>query len=319
MLNKKNILIIEDDKDSRELLKIYLTKWGYNVFSSFTGNNVTETIQKENIQFALIDWVLNESSGIEICKLIRKEFTDRYIYIIIITGKKTKDDVIEALSEGADDYLMKPFNFEELKVRLKSGERVIRHHNLLKNSYEVLYKESRLDPLTRIFNRKTILEKLYNEFERAVRAGDELSVIMCDIDLFKKINDTYGHLTGDAVLKEIGKILNMSLRKYDSAGRYGGEEFLLILPHTNISTAESVAVRIKETLNQSPLKIDNFSVKVTMSFGISCSCGIKEMSKLIENADRALYSAKNSGRNNIVSFHSEQKPKCYQVINGKIN
>ncbi len=297
---EKNILIIEDDKDSRELLKIYLKKWNYNIFEALDPDIAINKITEHNIQLALIDWVLDEVSGLEICNTIRKKLKDKYIYIIMITGKKTKDDVVEALREGADDYLIKPFNFEELRVRIEAGERIINYQNHLKNNYIKLYEASLIDTLTKIYNRKTILDKLNSEFQRAKRLNNNLSVIMCDIDYFKKINDSYGHIIGDKILENIGEILKTNLRLYDSAGRYGGEEFLLILPDTDTNTAYKVADRIKKYLENNHLKVGKFSIPVTMSFGISSSSGKKSISELIDNADKQLYKAKRAGRNRII-------------------
>ncbi len=301
MFENKNILIIEDDKDSRELLTIYLSKWNYNVFESSKPSKALELIEANNIQMALIDWVLDESSGVEICRQIREKFNDEYIYIIMITGKKNQSDVVEALSKGADDYLIKPFNFQELKVRIKAGERILTYQNNLKNCYDKLYAASIKDPLTGTFNRQTILERLNAEFERSKRLNDDFSIIMTDIDFFKKVNDSYGHLIGDKVLKHIGKILTNSIRKYDAVGRYGGEEFLIILPHSDIDTAIKIANRIRSTLKNNPLNIENVVIPVTMSFGVAYIDDADSASELLKLADTYLYMAKNKGRDKIVS------------------
>ncbi len=311
MLENKNILIIEDDKDSRELLKIYLTKWNYNVFEASKPFAALELIKTHSIQMALIDWVLDETSGIEICNLIRNKFRDNYVYIIIITGQKTRRDVVEALSQGADDYLMKPFNFEELKVRIKAGERILTYQNNLKDCYDKLYEASIKDPLTGTFNRQTILERLNSEFERAKRLNDDLSVIMSDIDFFKRVNDSYGHLVGDSVLKHIGKILKKSIRKYDTVGRYGGEEFLIILPHTSIKVAKNIAERVRQSLKNEVFIIKNFSIPITMSFGISHISRASNSSLLLQQADQMLYEAKRRGRNKVVAI---DEIKDYTII-----
>ena len=264
-----------------------------------------EVIKKENIQIALIDWVLDETSGLEICNIIRKNFLNEYIYIII-TGKKTKDDVVEALSKGADDYLIKPFNFGELKVRIKAGERILEYQHNLKNCFDQLYEASLRDSLTGTFNRQCILEKLEAEFERVKRLNNELSVIMSDIDYFKRINDSYGHLIGDEVLKHVGNILNKQIRKYDSVGRYGGEEFLIILPNSDIEKSLNVANRIKETLNKKPYHIGKLIIPVSMSFGISSALSANSSLELIRQADEALYMAKKSGKNRVVIYKNKK-------------
>ena len=295
----KNILVVEDDKDSRELLKTYLMKWNYRVYEAYNAQNAFEILKKKRIHIALIDWILPGISGIEICNKLRENHKDSYLYIIIITGKKTKDDVVEALSNGADDYIMKPFNFEELKLRIEAGIRIVNFQENLKSCYEELYKQTIEDSLTGLLNRKTILEKLQIELERHKRLDSELSIIMCDIDYFKKINDTYGHLAGDYILKKVGEIFRNNLRRYDFAGRYGGEEFLVILPHTNIFTAKKVAERIKLEVEKKIFNYGSNKIKITISFGICSSKYVKSLEDIIFKADKALYYAKSKGRNRI--------------------
>ncbi len=299
MKNLNNILIVEDDKDSREILKIYLSKWDYNVFECSNAIEAYEILKKQNIKIALIDWMLPGISGLEICKKIREDFKDDYIYIIIITGKKNKNDVVEALSKGADDYIMKPFNFDELKVRIEAGKRILIYYNKIKFKYKKLNEESKIDKLTGIYNRETILKKFHFEFERHKRSSNEFCIIIGDIDFFKKINDKYGHIIGDVVLKQVGEILKKSLRKYDLVGRYGGEEFLIILPYTNLLTAKKVAERLKRNISKYSFSHNGIEIKITMSFGISSSIGSLNPLEMIDKADKALYQSKFTGRDKI--------------------
>ncbi len=296
---KKNILVVEDDRDARDLIKIYLKKWNYSVYESSNGHTALEILKTNYIHIAIIDWILPGMSGIELCKKIRDINPNNYIYIIIITGKKTREDVIEALSNGADDYIIKPFNFEELKVRIEAGLRIVKYHENLKSCYEMLYKESLIDSLTKVLNRKAILNRLEVEFERHKRFNDELCVIMGDIDFFKKINDTYGHLAGDEVLRQLGQLFNNSLRKYDCVGRYGGEEFLIILPHTEKEVAIKVANRMRETIKNHNFIYNSLSLDITMSFGIASSLYAETPLELINLADIALYRAKKKGRDKV--------------------
>ena len=304
---KKNILVIEDDKDSREILKIYLNKWDFQVFEASSSVRAFEILRNNYIHIALVDWVLTGLSGIDICKQIRNSPFSHYLYIIIITGKKTRDDAIEALSNGADDYIMKPFNFEELKVRIDAGLRIIKFQEKLKSNLETMHKDSQIDFLTGVYNRKFIMEKLEIEFGRAKRTDSELSIILCDIDYFKRINDEFGHLAGDEVLSNVGGIFTSNLRKYDYVGRYGGEEFLLLLPDSNIESAKLISERIRKQVENTYFRFKGKKVNITLSFGISSSKFVPTARELIELADKALYNAKHRGRNRITVAASSGK------------
>ncbi len=296
---KFNVLVLEDDRDSRAIISIYLKQWGYNVFEASNSTDASNQLVENDIDIMILDWFLPGISGVDFCKKIRNEIKHKYIYAIVITGKKSRDDVVDAMSKGADDYLVKPFNFEELKYRLKAGERVILFHKNQRLSYDRLYYESLIDSLTGIFNRKAILEKLESEFERNKRVEDKLSLILADIDHFKKINDNFGHLAGDEVLKRVGQILNETIRDYDSVGRYGGEEFLMVLPHTDINRSLKIANRIKDKMANQQFYFNKKTITITMSFGISISQQAKNSKQLILFADKALYQAKKNGRNRI--------------------
>ncbi len=306
MKNLKNILIVDDDKDAREILKIYLSKWNFNIYEASNASESLKLLKLHNIYIALIDWILPGKSGLELCKIIRN-IIDDYIYIIVMTGKKTKKDVVEALSIGADDYIMKPFNFEELKVRINSGLRILSYYNKIKYKYKKLNEESKIDKLTGLYNRETILNKFNIEYERHLRSGNEFCIIMSDIDFFKKINDKYGHLTGDKILKYVGETIKDNIRKYDLPGRYGGEEFLIILPYTNLFTAKKVAERIKNEIKNKTFNFNGSQIKITMSFGIASSLDTKKPTEMLKFADKALYNSKDLGRDKVTLYFIEEE------------
>ncbi len=297
------ILIADDSIVSRHLLDATLRKWGYEVVVACDGLEAWNELQKENSpSLAILDWVMPGLTGPEVCHLVRKRTTDTYTYILLLTSKSLKEDLIEGMESGADDYLTKPFDQHELKVRLRAGTRIIELHNELLEAREALREQATKDFLTRIWNRSSILEILDRELDRAERENRAMGVVMADLDRFKSINDTYGHFAGDAVLREAARRMQSSIRSYDAIGRYGGEEFLIVLPGCDEACTFGQSERLRRFLREEDLVIGTVPLTLTASFGASSSVpGVKISGEtLLRTADEALYRAKREGRDRVV-------------------
>lgn len=290
------VIVAEDDVGTRLILEHALKKWEYDVVSTSNGLDALNAIlNEEESCLAVLDWVMPEMDGLEVCRIVREKQTARgYTYIVILTGKQRKEDVVKGLEAGADDFLIKPFDHQELRMRLRAGRRIL-------ELQEQLNKMAYYDSLTGLLNRLAIMNILRKELERAKREEQITSVIMCDLDYFKKVNDSYGHLCGDAVLQEAASRLKLGLRKYDSIGRYGGEEFLIVVPGCNAAEASNIAKRIQTLLSVTPIVYLEKDITVTMSMGIADThcCRCDDIDTLVRLADESLYQAKNEGRNRV--------------------
>ncbi len=303
---KFSILIAEDNLVSRKLLEKSLQKAGYQVKSTENGREAFDVLKKHFYPIVITDWMMPEMNGPELCKAIRAHEFPGYVFIVLLTSLDSKDDIITGLQAGADDYLTKPFNQAELVARLNTGRRILDLERSLRNANEEIRLLSVTDPLTKVFNRGYINSHLPVEISRACRYQRPLSLIMCDIDHFKKINDTYGHLAGDSVLMNFADILKINTRiNIDWLARYGGEEFLIILPETGVNGAEIVAERLRGAVADASIPIADRSVTITASFGVAgCNAtpyGQLTADTLIGHADMCLYRAKNEGRNKVVT------------------
>ena len=243
---------------------------------------------------AIIDWVMPGIDGLEICRKIRQMDGAGYIYTIILSARSNQDDLITGLEAGADDYLRKPFDPEELRARLRAGERI------LKLQSELRVQATR-DHLTGAFNRGAVLEILQRELAHSARNEESIAVIMADLDNFKRVNDTHGHPTGDAVLRAAAARLGARLRNYDALGRYGGEEFLVVLPGCGRDSAQEIAERMCASLAATPVRTSAGDIRITVSLGFALadSTSRTRMDELINAADEALYRAKREGRNRV--------------------
>lgn len=296
------VLIADDDIISRAVVKALLLKWGYEVLEAEDGNQAWDILrEKDSPHLVLLDWMMPGIDGLELCKRLRQSGDNTYHYIILLTGRDSKKDIIGGLNAGADDYITKPFMPEELEVRLRAGRRILDLHQSLKEALEVQRYQAQHDQLTGIFNHVEILNILEKELDRAGRQSGNLAVIMGDLDHFKKVNDTYGHVAGDAVLVEVAARMKNNIRLYDSAGRYGGEEFLLVLPGCNGEEAIIIANRILESIGKEPVMFNNTPIVVTISLGVAVNrVGEKATTtELVQLADAALYKAKQNGRNRV--------------------
>ncbi len=298
------VLIADDSATSRRILEAALQKWGYDVRIARDGLAAWELLQRDDApRMAILDWMMPGLSGPEVCRLVRQQGNNHYTYILLLTSKNEKEDLIKGLEAGADDYLTKPFDQNELKVRLGPGRRIIELQAELLATQAELREQATKDSLTKLYNRHTILEIFDRELARARRESNPVGVVLGDLDRFKSINDTLGHLAGDAVLRETARRMLGAVRPYDAAGRYGGEEFLLILPGCDVHAAGSQAERMRQAIEAEPIRLSDSSlVPVTVSFGVTALPRGSDASALtlISFADQAMYLAKEQGRNRVV-------------------
>lgn len=315
------ILIADDDDVLRHILQATLTRWGYEVVVSRTGLEAWQVLEGDDApKLAILDWIMPGMDGIEVCREIRKRVDEPYIYVLLLTAKDRKEDVVAGMDAGADDYLAKPFDPEELKVRLRAGRRILDLQSELLAARERLHYQATHDSLTGLLNRAAALEALRTELERANRQDLALSVILADVDHFKQINDTYGHAVGDAVLCEAAHRMKSSVRVYDTVGRYGGEEFLFILPGCTGANAVMQADRLRTCITEHPIELSRLSISFTVSMGVVIrDSGVPDdLDTLIQEADAALYQAKILGRNRVVrSGSTEMPPPAVDVVADK--
>jgi len=299
------ILIADDSIVSRHLLDATLRKWGYDVVVACDGTEAWKILQSETSpKIAILDWMMPGLTGLEVCRRTRANAREKdvYTYIILLTSKSQREDLIEGMESGADDYLTKPFDQHELKVRLRPGIRILELHQELISAREELRDQATKDFLTRIWNRSSILDILERELVRSGRERTPVGVILADLDHFKSINDTYGHFAGDAVLREFVRRMSGAMRPYDSLGRYGGEEFLIVLPGCDAAATQKQAERMRVALANEAMALNEVSKTVSCSFGATAWLPGDVLSEesLIRVADDALYSAKRKGRNCVV-------------------
>jgi diguanylate cyclase (GGDEF)-like protein len=257
--------------------------------------------QPDAPQLALLDWVMPGRNGIEVCRAIRQEEGRPYTYLILVTGRSGKTPMLDGLEAGADDYLVKPVDTHELRARLNTAKRILDlQERLLATQYQLREQATR-DSLTGLWNRPMIFETLARELTRSQREHRPLAVIMADVDHFKDVNDTHGHLVGDTVLHQTAERLLAALRPYDTVGRYGGEEFLIVLPGCCGGSALALAERLRQSVACAPLAAGATSLRVTLSLGVAAWDGASAVPDLLRNADAALYRAKRGGRNRVES------------------
>jgi diguanylate cyclase (GGDEF)-like protein len=294
------ILVVEDDLFAQTILTDALERMGYSVVLAGNGRDALELCQQEHFPIIITDWVMPEMDGIEFCRAIRAMPSEQYVFILLLTSLDKKDELIAGLDAGADEYLVKPVHEVELAARLKAAQRILDLETSLKQL-------AQHDQLTGAYNRGYLDKQLSKEIQRSWRYGRPLSIIICDIDHFKLVNDRYGHQVGDQVLREFVTRINRSIRnENDWMARYGGEEFVIVLPETPPAGCLIVAERIRNLIAATPVLTHGGDVSVTVSFGaltIENTDLIEDMSmeSILNKADECLYRAKETGRNRVVA------------------
>jgi len=294
------ILAAEDNPISQSMLRSMLTKWGYEVVTAGDGNEAWNILQNpEAPRMAILDWMMPGQDGVEVCRRLRAANQEPYTYIVLLTARSDSQDLVEAIDAGADDYLTKPFNSSELRARLRAGRRIVELQEQLLEAQEALRVRATHDALTGLYNRAAILDILHQELARATRELQPFSVLMVDLDHFKDINDLHGHLVGDEVLRAAARRMKETMRCYDCLGRYGGEEFLVVLPGCDEHGAWTMGERVRHSVSDETFSIEQIRLPVTCSIGsVTQRLGITlDCDSLIRMADSALYDAKKAGRN----------------------
>jgi two-component system, cell cycle response regulator len=302
-------LIAEDDTVSRRMLETFLVKWGFQVVAAREGKEAWKMLQEEDSpKLAILDWMMPGLAGIDICRSVREMQGKAYVYIILLTARGHKEDMVKGLEAGADDYMSKPFDPVELRARLRAGQRIVELHEQLFQAQEALREQASRDPLTGLWNHGAILAILRKEVARAIRTRGPFALAMADVDKFKTINDTYGHLAGDAVLREASQRLRGVMRGYDSLGRYGGDEFLAVIPGCDPSDVARFAESFRARIGCKAVETPEGSIAITLSLGVAAIENLADVKAetLVRVADAALYRAKVAGRN-CVALANEQE------------
>jgi len=294
------VLIADDHRDTAETLGKLIACEGYEPVIVCDGLDAAVHLHAlDTPRLAVLDWKMPGMSGVDICRTIRKESARPYTYVILVTGKSEKEDLLNGLNAGADDYLVKPVDVDELFARLATGRRILDLQEQLLTTQRLLKEQATRDALTGLMNRRAVLEALDREWTRCDRECSTLTVVMADIDHFKAINDTHGHVIGDQVLHMTAQRLQSALRPYDSIGRYGGEEFLIVLTGCTADMSLRSAERVRHAVEATPFRTEAM-INVTLSLGIADWDGHSSAQDLIRVADAALYQAKSQGRNRSV-------------------
>jgi two-component system, cell cycle response regulator len=300
--NGMKVLAAEDNPVFQAMLGNMLKKWGYDVRIARDGLEAWSILQSpDSPRLAIMDWMMPGLDGVEICRRVRSFAAEPYIYILLLTARTQADDLVQGMEAGADDYLKKPFNAHELRVRLRAGRRILDLQEQLMHAREALREQATRDGLTGLWNRTTVLDLLTQELARATRERKPIGVLMTDIDRFKQVNDTHGHLVGDAVLRETARRMRAVARPYDATGRYGGEEFIVIVPNCDFGATLAHAERLRSAIASQPFAVAECQLRMTCSVGVAwTACPTPNAAnELLRDADAALYDAKRRGRNRV--------------------
>jgi two-component system, cell cycle response regulator len=305
------ILIVDDHEDNVEVLRARLEARGYRTEAAGDGREALEKVKASPPDLVLLDVMMPHVDGMEVARRIKADKSLPFIPIIMQTALDSTEHKVEGLDAGADDYITKPINFAELEARVRSmlrvkqlQEEVQRQRDELQTLNDRLLSISRTDGLTGLINRRHLEERLQEQFEHAKRLGEPFTVVMCDLDKFKSVNDTYGHQAGDAVLKQLAELLTEQAREIDHVGRYGGEEFMLVLPGTVLDAGVTFAERVRHAIAEHTFTFEGGAIHRTGSFGVSAwpHPRIEGCDALVKAADDALYVAKETGRNKVIRF-----------------
>lgn len=311
------ILVAEDEPVSRRLLCSFLEKEGYEVVAAGSGRDAWDILQRSNPpRLALLDWMMPEVDGLEICKRLRASVERPYTFILLLTSRDSKVDLIRGFEAGVDDYLTEPIDFEELNARMRAGVRILKLEDQLVAAREEMQFEATHDTLTTIWNRAGVLDIFRRELARSRREGNSIALLLGDLDHFKTVNDTHGHRTGDQVLQEAARRLVGSVRSYDIVGRLGGEEFLILLLGCDPQRTFDRAEHIRSAVAKGPFACSGVNILLTISLGALAtsdwpSAGVEE---LLRAVDVALYRAKERGRNlSEIAVPTEAEPARFTL------
>jgi two-component system, cell cycle response regulator len=303
------ILVVDDVPDNVEILEARLASRGYRVVTAASGDEALARVREEPPHLILLDVMMPGMDGHEVARRVKEDPALPFIPIILVTALTEADDVVQGLESGADDHISKPYNFRELEARVQAMLRIKRlqdeldlKNRQLEEANHRLKKLSITDGLTELFNHRHVHELLQEEFGRTQRTHDPLAVAMMDLDRFKQVNDTHGHPTGDLILYETARIIRETAREIDMPGRYGGEEFIVILPGTDEAAAAAFAERVRAAVEGHVFRDGAVEVRMTISAGVAAipGEGVRSPESLLKAADQALYEAKRAGRNRVM-------------------
>lgn len=293
------ILIADDDRVSRRLLEGTLTRLGHDVQTVCTGTDATDALLEPDApRLAILDWMMPGADGLAVCRTVRAKAA-HYVYVILLTARDRPEDMEAAAAAETDDFLTKPFDVRELRGRLKAAERILDLQERLLEAQDALRYEATHDRLSELWNRGMILDHLDRELSRARREGQPLAVALADLDHFKQVNDSLGHGAGDAVLREAASRMKRALRDIDAIGRYGGEEFLIVLPHCSVEDARGVVERVRGAVCGTPIEVGAEPIRTSVSLGVAGADDTTTPTSIVQAADEALYRAKSAGRDRV--------------------
>lgn len=303
-VRKARVLVVDDDRGNTERMRTLLTEDGHEVDMAHDGVEALERIKSVPPDLVVLDVMMPKMNGLELCRIIKSTLSDRFLPVILVTIKDDIDSKVQGLKIGADDYLGKPYNPTELKARVQSLVRIKQLQDRIDGKRKELEELSYTDGLTGLYNHRFMQQRLAEEFRRAQRFNDPLTCLMIDIDHFKQVNDSHGHPFGDFVLKQVAILVKENLRDIDLVTRYGGDEFLVILPKTHFTGALQVAERLWRCIGTHKFVLDGIEHSTTLSIGLSFypNRDVSAPEHLIAHADEALYKAKRDGRNRICLY-----------------
>jgi len=297
------VLLVDDEPTQRLITARLLKRAGFQVDTAENGKEALARFAENSYPLLITDWEMPEMDGVALCRAVRSANLDGYVYTILLTSRDAIEHLVAGLQAGADDYLTKPVLEPELLARLNTGKRIVNLERSLRAANEENRRLSITDPLTGAFNRRYLMEKLPSEVERSVRYAHNLSLLMCDVDHFKRINDNHGHQVGDEVLKRVVEIIKGKVRSTDWVARYGGEEFVIVLPETPYANALKVAETLRAALVQTPIVCNDQTLLVTASFGVTgwdaAVPTLDIVDAMVARCDACVYESKAAGRDRV--------------------